>query len=187
MGRRDGSISAQPAPRRRKVARQSAKAGKEGSRVNSSEGSVGHGPLSLAASGGTRLARFPRLLVGFRAETEEGETARRPRRAARTDCLPGCGVRPGVQRCFRARLARDTLSSRLRCHRQNRFGSRRGWCRICHLGENWNGTVTLKEGHELIRSGPYRFIRHPIYTGMLIAFAGTVLALGELSGLLAFV
>jgi len=59
------------------------------------------------------------------------------------------------------------------------------WARW-HLGENWSGTVTLKEGHELIRSGPYRYIRHPIYTGMLIAFAGTVLALGELRGLLAF-
>jgi len=57
------------------------------------------------------------------------------------------------------------------------------WARW-HLGENWSGTVTLKEGHELIRSGPYRFIRHPIYTGMLIAFAGTVVALGEERGLI---
>src|SRR3974390_521549 len=98
MGRRDGSISAQPAPRRRKVAPKSEKAGKEGSRVNSSEGSVDHGPLSLAASGGTRLARFPRLLVGFRAETEEGETARRPRRGGRTECLHGCRLTPRVYR-----------------------------------------------------------------------------------------
>ena len=57
------------------------------------------------------------------------------------------------------------------------------WARW-HLGENWSGTVTLKEGHELVRSGPYRYIRHPIYTGMLLAFAGTVLTLGEYRGLI---
>ncbi len=57
------------------------------------------------------------------------------------------------------------------------------WARW-HLGENWSATVTLKEGHELIRSGPYRRIRHPIYTGMLFAFAGTALALGEYRGLI---
>lgn len=56
------------------------------------------------------------------------------------------------------------------------------WARW-HLGENWSATVTVKEGHELIRSGPYRRIRHPIYTGMLVALAGTALALGEYRGL----
>lgn len=39
------------------------------------------------------------------------------------------------------------------------------WARW-HLGANWSGAVTLKEGHELIRTGPYRAIRHPIYTGI---------------------
>ncbi len=57
------------------------------------------------------------------------------------------------------------------------------WARW-HLGENWSATVTLKQGHELIRTGPYRRIRHPIYTGMLLAFAGTALALGEYRALL---
>src|SRR5262252_7500697 len=57
------------------------------------------------------------------------------------------------------------------------------WARW-HLGENWSGTVTLKEGHELVRSGPYHYIRHPIYTGMLLAFAGTVLTLCEYRGLI---
>lgn len=57
------------------------------------------------------------------------------------------------------------------------------WARR-HLGENWSATVTLKEGHELVRSGPYRYIRHPIYTGMLTGLAGTALALGEYRGLL---
>jgi protein-S-isoprenylcysteine O-methyltransferase Ste14 len=58
------------------------------------------------------------------------------------------------------------------------------WARW-HLGTNWSGTVTLKEGHELIRTGPYRAIRHPIYTGILLALLGTVLAIGEIRGLLA--
>ena len=47
--------------------------------------------------------------------------------------------------------------------------------------------VTLKEGHELIRSGPYRRIRHPIYTGILLAFLGTAIAIGRVAGLVAFV
>ena len=57
------------------------------------------------------------------------------------------------------------------------------WARR-HLGENWSAAVTLKEGHELIASGPYRRIRHPIYTGMLLAFAGSSLSLGEYRALL---
>jgi len=58
------------------------------------------------------------------------------------------------------------------------------WARW-HLGTNWSGVVTLKEGHELIRSGPYRSIRHPIYTGILLALLGTAVAVGEVRGLLA--
>lgn len=58
------------------------------------------------------------------------------------------------------------------------------WARA-RLGKNWSGTVTLKSGHELIRSGPYRVVRHPIYSGGLLAMAGTVVARGEVRGLLA--
>ena len=54
-----------------------------------------------------------------------------------------------------------------------------------HLGANWSGTVTLKQGHSLIRSGPYRHVRHPIYTGILLAFVGSALALAEWRGVLA--
>jgi protein-S-isoprenylcysteine O-methyltransferase Ste14 len=60
------------------------------------------------------------------------------------------------------------------------------WARW-HLGANWSGVVTVKEGHELIRSGPYRSIRHPIYTGILLALLGTAFAVGEVRGLLAVV
>jgi protein-S-isoprenylcysteine O-methyltransferase Ste14 len=51
------------------------------------------------------------------------------------------------------------------------------------LGGNWSGAVTLKQDHVLIHSGPYRWVRHPIYTGMLLALLGSVIALGEWRGL----
>jgi protein-S-isoprenylcysteine O-methyltransferase Ste14 len=59
------------------------------------------------------------------------------------------------------------------------------WARA-HLGRNWSGTVTVKENHELIRTGPYGLVRHPIYTGLLFAILGTAVAFGEWRGLLAF-
>jgi protein-S-isoprenylcysteine O-methyltransferase Ste14 len=55
------------------------------------------------------------------------------------------------------------------------------WARYC-IGEYWSGRVTLKQGHRLIRSGPYRLVRHPIYTGLLIAVIGRALILGEWRG-----
>ena len=55
------------------------------------------------------------------------------------------------------------------------------------LGGNWSGTVTLKQGHELVRSGPYRWVRHPIYTGLLLAVFGTAIATGEWRGIIAVV
>ena len=58
------------------------------------------------------------------------------------------------------------------------------WARW-HLGRNWSSTVTLKEGHTLVQSGPYRKIRHPIYTGLLLALVGTAAAIGEWRGVLA--
>lgn len=60
------------------------------------------------------------------------------------------------------------------------------WARW-HLGSNWSGVVTLKEDHELIRTGPYRAIRHPIYTGILIGLLGTSITIGEVRGLTAVV
>ena len=58
------------------------------------------------------------------------------------------------------------------------------WARV-HLGRNWSGIVTVKEGHELITGGPYAIVRHPIYTGLLLAFIGSALARGEWRGVLA--
>lgn len=64
-----------------------------------------------------------------------------------------------------------------------------GWAAYArvHLGRNWSGMVTLKRDHTLITSGPYRWTRHPIYSGILLAILGTALALGELRALLGFV
>ena len=59
------------------------------------------------------------------------------------------------------------------------------WARIA-LGANWSGTVTIKSGHNLIRRGPYKWIRHPIYTGMLASMVGTVLLQGEVRSFLGF-
>jgi len=59
------------------------------------------------------------------------------------------------------------------------------WARI-YLGRNWSGDITLKQEHELIRSGPYAMVRHPIYSGMLAAMLGTAIGIGEWRGLVAF-
>ncbi len=45
------------------------------------------------------------------------------------------------------------------------------------LGKNWSGFVSVKEDHELIQRGPYQCVRHPIYTGIIMAYAGSILAL----------
>lgn len=49
------------------------------------------------------------------------------------------------------------------------------WARVI-LGTNWGMPMTLKHEPELVTSGPYRFVRHPIYTGILVAMLGTAIA-----------
>ena len=51
------------------------------------------------------------------------------------------------------------------------------WARF-YLGRNWGMPQSVKENPELVTTGPYAFIRHPIYTGMLFAMAGSTLAIG---------
>ncbi|MGH9756572.1 MAG: methyltransferase family protein, partial [Candidatus Acidiferrales bacterium] len=58
------------------------------------------------------------------------------------------------------------------------------WARR-RLGKNWSAEVTIREGHALILSGPYAYIRHPIYSGMLLGILGTAIAVGEYRGLVA--
>jgi protein-S-isoprenylcysteine O-methyltransferase Ste14 len=52
------------------------------------------------------------------------------------------------------------------------------WARYT-LGQYWSARVTLKMDHRLIRSGPYMYVRHPIYSGLLLAMAGSALVIGE--------
>jgi protein-S-isoprenylcysteine O-methyltransferase Ste14 len=58
------------------------------------------------------------------------------------------------------------------------------WARHC-IGQFWSARVALKQGHQLIRSGPYAVVRHPIYTGLFLAAAGTALVVGEWRGVFA--
>ncbi len=60
------------------------------------------------------------------------------------------------------------------------------WARLL-LGENWSAAVSIRKNQELIRMGPYRIIRHPIYTGMLLGLLGTAVVVGEVRSLLALV
>jgi len=59
------------------------------------------------------------------------------------------------------------------------------WARL-HLGRNWSDKFVLKVDHELIRSGPYAYLRHPIYSGVLLGVAGTAIVVGEWRGAIAF-
>jgi protein-S-isoprenylcysteine O-methyltransferase Ste14 len=58
------------------------------------------------------------------------------------------------------------------------------WARV-RLGRNWSGQIIVKNGHTLITSGPYRWVRHPIYSGMTTALVGTALAIGAPYGFIA--
>lgn len=60
------------------------------------------------------------------------------------------------------------------------------WARR-HLGRNWSGEITAKAGHVLVRTGPYRRVRHPIYSAMLRMFLGTALVSGEVHALLGLI
>jgi protein-S-isoprenylcysteine O-methyltransferase Ste14 len=53
------------------------------------------------------------------------------------------------------------------------------WARI-HLGRLWSGRITRKEGHKIIDTGPYAIVRHPIYTGIIVAGAATAAEKGSI-------
>lgn len=55
------------------------------------------------------------------------------------------------------------------------------WARIA-LGRNWSAEVTFKQDHELIESGPYALVRHPIYTGLILMALGTAINYGRAAG-----
>jgi protein-S-isoprenylcysteine O-methyltransferase Ste14 len=56
-----------------------------------------------------------------------------------------------------------------------------------YIGKNWSALIQVKQGHELIQTGLYALVRHPIYSGLMLATLGTAIAYGELSGFLGFI
>ncbi|HKD85801.1 MAG TPA: isoprenylcysteine carboxylmethyltransferase family protein [Terriglobales bacterium] len=60
------------------------------------------------------------------------------------------------------------------------------WARA-FLGGNWSGTVTVKVGHQLVRTGPYRWVRHPIYSGLILALIGTAIERRQVRGAIAVI
>ncbi|WP_269789726.1 isoprenylcysteine carboxylmethyltransferase family protein [Stenotrophomonas sp. Iso1] len=58
------------------------------------------------------------------------------------------------------------------------------WARH-QLGRNWSGNVQIKQEHTLITAGPYTWVRHPIYSGLLLLFCGTALMVGDWRGVIA--
>ncbi len=61
-----------------------------------------------------------------------------------------------------------------------------GWARQ-RLGRNWSVVVSIKTNHELVTDGPYAMVRHPLYTGLLLGFLGSVIALDKWRGMLSFI
>jgi protein-S-isoprenylcysteine O-methyltransferase Ste14 len=57
------------------------------------------------------------------------------------------------------------------------------WARLT-LGRNWSNVMTLKENHELVQTGPYSIVRHPIYVGLLLGALGTAMTMGALAAYL---
>jgi protein-S-isoprenylcysteine O-methyltransferase Ste14 len=56
------------------------------------------------------------------------------------------------------------------------------WARL-HLGRLWSAEVTYKQGHRLVDSGPYRLVRHPIYTGFIMMYVGLAILCATLLAL----
>ena len=52
------------------------------------------------------------------------------------------------------------------------------WARI-HLGRLWSGSITRKEGHHVVDTGPYAIVRHPIYTGILLSAVASAIAIAQ--------
>ena len=54
--------------------------------------------------------------------------------------------------------------------------------RAFHLGRLWSGSITRKEGHRVVDTGPYALVRHPIYTGLIFALLATAIAQATVTG-----
>lgn len=87
--------------------------------------------------------------------------------------LLGQQILPHTTPVFGAAFGLTTLGLLLAC-----------WSRAV-LGRNWSSVVQVKQDHELVERGPYARVRHPIYTGLLLMFAGSAVMIGEARGVLA--
>ena len=56
------------------------------------------------------------------------------------------------------------------------------WARFA-IGRNWGGLITVQQDHKLMRTGPYGIVRHPIYSGFMLATLGTAIIISEIGGL----
>jgi protein-S-isoprenylcysteine O-methyltransferase Ste14 len=54
-----------------------------------------------------------------------------------------------------------------------------------YLAGNWSAMAAVRQGHEIVRNGPYAWVRHPIYSGALLAAVGTAIAFGQVRDLIA--
>lgn len=57
------------------------------------------------------------------------------------------------------------------------------WARV-HLGRNWTSEVAIQQDHQLVTSGPYRLVRHPVYTALIALALGTAIVSGRIVSLL---
>jgi len=57
------------------------------------------------------------------------------------------------------------------------------WARFV-IGRNWGGLITVQQDHKLMRNGPYGIVRHPIYSGFMLATLGTAIIVGQIGGLI---
>lgn len=55
------------------------------------------------------------------------------------------------------------------------------------LGRNWSGRVIIQDRHQLVTAGPYAYVRHPLYTGLIVAMIGTALVTADIGAVLGFV
>lgn len=147
-------------------------------------------PLVSKCGGDFVLALVRRLLVYNGDRCEETVKARGFTCAPRLRRLHGGWfLTDSVSAASRARLLQPTLHSRNSWILWLGAGLTFAgtilaiWARAT-IGKNWSAEVQIKQDHQLIRTGPHAHIRHPIYTGILLAVGGSALAVGEYRALL---
>ncbi|MDG4879878.1 isoprenylcysteine carboxylmethyltransferase family protein [Mesorhizobium sp. WSM4884] len=83
----------------------------------------------------------------------------------------------------RLRLWTPTLAEAWICVALIAIGIAFAWWARLHLGRLWSGTITAKADHRVVETGPYRLVRHPIYTGLLLSILATMAAKGTVWGI----